>query len=411
MDAAVLATHIAILQKELVCALGCTEPIAVAYAATLARAARPSETAPPTGNGIGRLRAAIIGRISEQYEGLTNSLCQSFACARYLLSSSLQRIVTSTRRTELISTSTSALPTSSRGSPMIYRVIQLALMLCLNALACWTYTRILTLRSKPLFCVLYLMQILFDFGLRWVGVAPNVRLILEVPLFWFAMPILMSTDRLSVVLTRILLMNFVMVFTEVLGSSIFVALSHGQAVPDVVGPDTIAAVVTVYVIIISVAAPLLQLLVAFCNRIDNVGDLRLQLPIIALMGISYAQFELSYSRLWLIKQSNVYAVTSLAFCWLTLLLSYLIFTVAMSESRARQELAQRAIAARQAKHERGEIEAMALKARSLYRLRHALANQMRTIGSMATAGKTKEADALLSELQGLAHELAGAEED
>ncbi len=294
---------------------------------------------------------------------------------------------------------------------MIYRVIQLALMLCLNALACWTYTRILTLRSKPLFCVLYLMQILFDFGLRWVGVAPNVRLILEVPLFWFAMPILMSTDRLSVVLTRILLMNFVMVFTEVLGSSIFVALSHGQAVPDVVGPDTIAAVVTVYAIIFSVAAPLLQLLVAFCNRIDNVGDLRLQLPIIALMGISYAQFELSYSRLWLIKQSNVYAVTSLAFCWLTLLLSYLIFTVAMSESRARQELAQRAIAARQAKHERGEIEAMALKARSLYRLRHALANQMRTIGSMATAGKTKEADALLSELQGLAHELAGAEED
>ncbi len=83
MDAAVLATHIAILQEELVCALGCTEPIAVAYAATLARAARPSETAPPTGNGIGRLRAAIIGRISEQYRGLANSLCQSFACARY----------------------------------------------------------------------------------------------------------------------------------------------------------------------------------------------------------------------------------------------------------------------------------------------------------------------------------------
>ena len=54
---------------------------------------------------------------------------------------------------------------------------------------------------------------------------------------------------------------------------------------------------------------------------------------------------------------------------------------------------------------------MALKARSLHRLRHALANQMRTIGSMATAGKTKEADALLSELQELAHELASAERD
>ena len=38
MDATAYATHIAILQEELVCALGCTEPIAVAYAAALARA-------------------------------------------------------------------------------------------------------------------------------------------------------------------------------------------------------------------------------------------------------------------------------------------------------------------------------------------------------------------------------------
>ena len=39
MDAAAYANHVAILKEELVCALGCTEPIAVAYAAALARAA------------------------------------------------------------------------------------------------------------------------------------------------------------------------------------------------------------------------------------------------------------------------------------------------------------------------------------------------------------------------------------
>ncbi|MBQ1840861.1 MAG: serine dehydratase subunit alpha family protein [Atopobiaceae bacterium] len=38
MDAAAYDKHIAILQEELVCALGCTEPIAVAYASALARA-------------------------------------------------------------------------------------------------------------------------------------------------------------------------------------------------------------------------------------------------------------------------------------------------------------------------------------------------------------------------------------
>lgn len=39
METSAYANHIAILQEELVCALGCTEPIAVAYAAALARAA------------------------------------------------------------------------------------------------------------------------------------------------------------------------------------------------------------------------------------------------------------------------------------------------------------------------------------------------------------------------------------
>lgn len=39
MDAKTYASHISILREELVCALGCTEPIAVAYAAALARAA------------------------------------------------------------------------------------------------------------------------------------------------------------------------------------------------------------------------------------------------------------------------------------------------------------------------------------------------------------------------------------
>ena len=38
MDATAYANHIAILEEELVCALGCTEPIAVAYSAALARA-------------------------------------------------------------------------------------------------------------------------------------------------------------------------------------------------------------------------------------------------------------------------------------------------------------------------------------------------------------------------------------
>ena len=170
----------------------------------------------------------------------------------------------------------------------------------------------------------------------------------------------------------------------------------------------------VYTVVFSIAVPVSHALIDICNRTGSDGDLRLQVPLIALLASSYLQVAANYVRFTIARDmaiSFMYSVTSLAFCWTTALIVFLIFTSALRESHARKELAQRAIASRQAKHERAEIEAMALKARSLYRLRHALANQMRTIGGMATADKTKEADALLSELQELAHELASAEED
>jgi L-cysteine desulfidase len=82
MDAVAYANHVAILQEELVCALGCTEPIAVAYGAALARAALgkvpehmsvacsgniiknvKSVTVPNSGGMRGIEAAAILGAI------------------------------------------------------------------------------------------------------------------------------------------------------------------------------------------------------------------------------------------------------------------------------------------------------------------------------------------------------------
>ena len=40
MDQETYDAYVAILEEELVCAMGCTEPIAVAYCAALARHAR-----------------------------------------------------------------------------------------------------------------------------------------------------------------------------------------------------------------------------------------------------------------------------------------------------------------------------------------------------------------------------------
>ena len=63
MDAATINTYLAILQEELVCALGCTEPIAVAYAAALARATL--DTMPE------RMTVACSGNIIKNVKSVT----------------------------------------------------------------------------------------------------------------------------------------------------------------------------------------------------------------------------------------------------------------------------------------------------------------------------------------------------
>ncbi|MCH4084709.1 MAG: L-serine ammonia-lyase, iron-sulfur-dependent, subunit alpha [Olsenella sp.] len=55
--------HVRILREELVCALGCTEPIAVAYAAALARAALPADPE--------RLHVACSGNIIKNVKSVT----------------------------------------------------------------------------------------------------------------------------------------------------------------------------------------------------------------------------------------------------------------------------------------------------------------------------------------------------
>lgn len=63
MDDALYRNHLAILEEELVCALGCTEPIAVAYAAALAREA--------LGTAPARLSVTCSGNIIKNVKSVT----------------------------------------------------------------------------------------------------------------------------------------------------------------------------------------------------------------------------------------------------------------------------------------------------------------------------------------------------
>ena len=86
MDSTSYANHIAILNEELVCALGCTEPIAVAYAAALAKAAlRQNPThleVACSGNIIKNVKSVTVPRPQPPWARWAATRCASWRCSR-----------------------------------------------------------------------------------------------------------------------------------------------------------------------------------------------------------------------------------------------------------------------------------------------------------------------------------------
>ena len=292
---------------------------------------------------------------------------------------------------------------------MIYHAIKIALGLCSDILVCWIYNRILTLRSKRLFIGLYILQVMVHVAVREFGIPMGVYASFAFPLIDFCLPILMSTDGLKTSFVRTLLVNVGVLLADLMCASLYAFITHGTMTPSQVGPDTIWPIVLVYTVVFSIVVPISQVFISACNRTSSDDVTRLQVPMIVLLASSYLQVIGNYMRFCLAPDSTIsftYSVTSLAFCWITATIVFLIFSSSVRESRARKELAQRAIVARQVKHERIEIEAIAQKAELLYKLRHSLANQMRAVAGAAESGRVGEADTRLSELQVQAHALA-----
>lgn len=290
---------------------------------------------------------------------------------------------------------------------MIYHAIQIMLMLCMEVLRAWTCTKILTVRSVPLYYVVSLSAFVISTTARLLGVPDLIRSSLSIIFISFMMPIALSTDRMSVRFQRMLMVQSVVFLTEIIASTTYTFLTNGSMSPSSIGPHNIALIATVYVETLLIAAPLFQATIAICNRLDGINDTPPQGSIIILMLGTIVMFLLTYQRFMAVNANGIaYAGASLAFCWLAVGTDCLIFASVMRELNARRELTQRAIVARQARHERIEIEAMAQKATSLYRLRHSLASQMRAISNLAEEGHFDQADSRLSAMWEQAHMLA-----
>ena len=294
---------------------------------------------------------------------------------------------------------------------MIYIGIQIALMLCMEMLRVWTYTRILTIKAAPPFYAAFLSGFAILTTMRLLDAPLLARGLLSI-LIDFALPIAFSKDKLIVRLQRFLLVQFVVFLTEIIASTTYSLITNGSITPDAIGPHNVAPIVTVYIQTILLTAALFQLVTAICHKIDGIDAIPLQGPVAALALGTTAVFLLMYLRFSTDGFSAIsYSLASSAFFLVSIVIEGLIFASATKESNAHKELAFHARTARQAKHERAEIEAIAKKAAALYALRHALANQMRDIANLASSGQVQEADARLFELQEQARACTGSHHD
>ena len=93
----------------------------------------------------------------------------------------------------------------------------------------------------------------------------------------------------------------------------------------------------------------------------------------------------------------------LASCWLGLIGCSVILAIVRREAASQREAAETALAARRIKHTLDEVKSLALRAKGMSSLRHALANDIRAVRRLAEAGSVAEANQRLLRLQEQAH--------
>lgn len=291
---------------------------------------------------------------------------------------------------------------------MPYIMIRVALSAWMEIIYIRIVARMLTMHSKAAFYAIECLLFAVDSSLYSLQMPVMLRMSFGIVSF-LVVPIVMSAGRLTTRIARVLLLYFAVMLSELLGGTMYAFLSKGNAVPDVVNAQNLTSVVSVYLILILTETLLFEMSAAICDRIDAADGQPFEAHVALLVLVSLLFFTLSYARLSQIGANTLRAtLASVAYCWLSLLVTSLIILSWKHEAESRRKMTERALSLRKVKHTRSEVASMARRACGMLSLRHALANQIRSIRTLAEAGNTDGAAQRIRDLKTQAQVLAAA---
>ena len=163
-----------------------------------------------------------------------------------------------------------------------------------------------------------------------------------------------------------------------------------------------SSVVTIYLLLIISSVIIYETTLAVFERIDG-SYLSFVLPSAISFVESVACMPLAYYKVIDMEDGCMTQTLVLASCWLGLIGCAVILAIVRREAASQREAAETALAARRIKHTRDEVESLALRAKGMSSLRHALANDIRAVRRLAEAGSVAEANQRLLRLQEQAH--------
>ena len=220
----------------------------------------------------------------------------------------------------------------------------------------------------------------------------------------FVLPISLSRGPLVTRIARLCIVNMSTIPIEILGNTLY--SSFGGTVPVIytnVAHGAVPMIMT-YCVLIPVSAPILNTIVMFFRRQDKHISITMNLTVLTLLMTSYLCMALLAYRFSIGYDFMFYV--AIAVRVMLILAACMLLYIAAQHGFARQRQdADRAAVARQAKHLRGELDAITRRALAMQRLRHDIANQVDVVDELMSLGHYQEADAYLVALQDRADDL------
>lgn len=288
---------------------------------------------------------------------------------------------------------------------VFFNVLWQALLIC-------TLCRILSMRSNVVFAAVNmgLMGVMLLF--EYLALPRIANALIFAPLINIVFPIAYSRGPLRARTVRVLVIQAIVAFSEVLVAALY-ALAANGAIDPVATPDRVdkGIAATAYIVAITVQAGLTELIVYIVRRREGARRGSPYPPVILYLLWSYLLVMFSQMQLDTTYARDTFRVISLIYPLFTIGIGIATLAITFREERIGREATTRSASARQERHMRREVAASARRMAAIRRLRHDLANQIALVNELERLGDDERADQTLAELQSRAHAIAKAHDE